>query len=66
MPLPVPLLPDVSAIHDVPLEAVHVHVLPVETLIAPEPALGPTVCRFGEMEYEQAGGFGQQRFQRQQ
>jgi hypothetical protein len=38
VPLPVPLAPEVTAIHESLLDAVHVHPLLVDTAIEPEPA----------------------------
>jgi hypothetical protein len=53
VPLPVPLAPDVTAIQDALLDAVHVHVLLVETLMLPVPAGASTLSLPGEIEYEQ-------------
>jgi hypothetical protein len=53
VPLPVPLAPDVTAIHDALLDAVHVQVLLVDTLMLPVPAGASTLALPGEIEYEQ-------------
>ena len=53
LPLPVPLAPDVTVIHESLLAAVHVHVLLVDTLIVPPPAAAETLKLFSEIEYEQ-------------
>jgi hypothetical protein len=53
VPLPVPLAPDVTVIHDASLAAVHAHVLLVVTLVDAVPAAALTLTLFGEIEYEQ-------------
>jgi hypothetical protein len=53
VPSPVPLAPDVTVIHDALLDAVHVHVLLVDTLMLPVPACASTFALLGEIEYEQ-------------
>lgn len=52
VPLPIPLAPDVTVIHESLLTAVHMHVLLVETLIVPPPAAAETLKLFSEIEYE--------------
>jgi hypothetical protein len=52
-PLPVPLAPEVTAIHDTSLAAVHEHALLVVTLVDPVPAEALTLTSSGEIEYEQ-------------
>jgi hypothetical protein len=52
VPLPVPLAPDVTLIHESLLWAVHVHVLLVDTETLPVPARHSTRRLFGEIEYE--------------
>jgi hypothetical protein len=59
VPLPVPLAPDVTLIHEVLLDAVHEQVLAVETLIDAVPLPRPSRRLVGETEYEhEAGGDG--------
>ena len=52
VPLPVPLAPDVTVIHESLLDAVHVQVLLVDTVTDPVPAGASTRSLFGEIEYE--------------
>jgi hypothetical protein len=52
VPLPVPLAPAVTLIHESLLDAVHVQVLLVDTAIDPLPAGDSTLRVFGEIEYE--------------
>ena len=56
MPLPWPLAPDVTVIHEVLLDALHVQVAPVDTLIVAELAPRPTLRLVGEIEYAHAAG----------
>lgn len=58
VPLPVPLAPAVTVIHESLLLAVHAQVLPVETLTAPEPPSFLNFASSGETEYEHGGGGG--------
>jgi hypothetical protein len=53
LPLPVPLAPEATVIHESSLAAVQVHVLLVDTLIVPPPAAAETLKWFSEIEYEQ-------------
>ena len=56
MPLPTPLAPEVTVIHEVLLDAVHVQLPPVDTLIVAEAAPLPTLRLVGEITYEHAAG----------
>ena len=47
MPLPVPLAPDVTVIHDALLTAVHPQPLPAATVTLPGPPLDPKLCDAG-------------------
>lgn len=53
-PLPLPLAPAVTVIHDVLLNAVHAHPLPAVTATVAEPAVAPRVALTGERTYVQA------------
>jgi hypothetical protein len=48
VPLPLPLAPDVTVIHDALLTAVHPHPLPAVTVTLPDPPLDPTLCDVGD------------------
>ena len=52
VPLPVPLAPEVTAIHESLLDADHEHALLVDTETVPVPADDSTFWLFGEIEYE--------------
>ena len=52
VPLPVPLAPEVTAIHESLLDADHVHALLVDTVTVPVPADASTFWLPGEIEYE--------------
>jgi uncharacterized membrane protein YgcG len=51
-----PLAPEVTVIHEVLLDAVHVQAAPADTLIVAELAPRPTLRLVGEIEYEHAAG----------
>jgi hypothetical protein len=53
VPLPEPVAPDVTVIHDVLLAEVHEQPSPVITLTVPEAASGPMFASVGEIEYVQ-------------
>jgi hypothetical protein len=48
VPLPLPLAPDVTVIHDALLTAVHPQPLPPVTVTLPDPPLDPTLCDVGD------------------
>ena len=48
VPLPLPVAPDVTVIHDALLTAVHPQPLPAATPTLPEPPLDPTLCDVGD------------------
>ncbi len=53
VPLPVPVAPEVTVIHDVLLVAVHAQAASVITDTVPWPASGPMFASVGEIAYAQ-------------
>ena len=49
VPEPVPLAPELTAIHPALLVAVHTHPVPAVTVLLPEPPVDGTDCAIGEM-----------------
>jgi hypothetical protein len=48
VPFPVPLVPDVTVIHETLLTAVHPQPLPPVTVTLPDPPFDPTLCDVGD------------------
>jgi hypothetical protein len=53
VPLPVPLAPDVTVIHEALLTAVHPQPLPAVTVTLPDPPPDPKLCEVGDAAYVQ-------------